>query len=186
MAAEKKYLYKSGWHWYPNTSHWSRLFCCADLFVRSIKWLLIRAFAWTNSWLLLRIDAGSILRVASPVMWLCPPLLTISCFYKSITAFSCRLYCAEHLLSDWHSFCRVRAVRPNNVNYCCFDLSPLLLCFIKSICLAQLKLNQLSPVYVDIKLDHIEGFTRTLATFIWNESQIGIVASTNYSVCCSK
>ena len=46
--------------------------------------------------------------------------------------------------------------------------------------------HQFSPVYVGIKLDHIGWFSRTLAAFIWNESQIGIVASTNYSVCCSK
>ena len=39
VASTKKYPYKSA-YWYPNTFHWSRLFCCAHLYVRSIKQLI--------------------------------------------------------------------------------------------------------------------------------------------------
>ena len=160
MASEKKYLYKSDRHWYPNTSHWSRLFCCADLFVRSIKWL-IRAFAWTNSSVLLRMDASSILRVASPV--LCVRLFLAFINPSQLSTILCALVVRLAFIL-WP-----RAVRPNNVNYCCFEQPP-----------------PSSSVFwsTRIKLDHIGGFQKLKQPLY--ESQIGIVASTNYSVCCNK
>ena len=151
-------------------SHWSRLFCCAHSSAPFNQMAADPGFCLNKQFAENRSQLHSH-RWCGVTCWLFLAFINPSPF--QLSPILCALVVRLAFI-----FCP----RPNNVNYCWFDQqrAASFLYFANSLCLTKARTNNY-PIYKTWRSKD----SLSKLSFLY-ESQIGIVASTNYSVCCSK